>query len=259
VSQLISPVVLTFNEAPNLGRTLEAVAWAREVVVLDSFSTDATMSIARKFANVRVLQRTFDTHADQWQAAVAACATDWILGLDSDYVLSTEIIGELQGWEPTADVDAYFCRFRYCVEGAPLRASLYPPRAILFNRQRCEYVQDGHTQVLSVRGRTGWLNGAIFHDDRKPLSRWMADQDRYARLEARKLMLAPTSALSWQDRCRRLIVAAPALVFFGTLFVKGVILDGWRGWFYTCQRTIAELMLSLRLVEARFKTGDGRT
>ena len=256
----ITPVVLTFNEAPNLGRTLARLTWAREVIILDSLSADETVSIALKRPNVRVVQRTFDTHVSQWNAGVAECRTGWVLSLDADYVLSLELVEELKSWRPQADVDAYFCRFRYCVEGKPLRGSLYPPRAVLFRRARCRYVQDGHTQLLHVPGAVGWLSGAIVHDDRKPLSRWFLDQDRYAKLEAEKLQAASVGTLGWRDRVRRQIVFAPLLVFATTLLGKGVIRDGWRGWFYVCQRTIAELMLSLRLVEATLQKArrDGR-
>lgn len=253
MSGCITPLILTFNEAPNLERTFAPLAWAREVVVLDSFSTDQTLPIAHSRPNVRVVQRTFDTHAAQWTAGVAECRTDWVLALDADYVLSQELVEELKHWQPDPNVDAYYCRFRYCVEGKPLRGSLYPPRAVLFRGARCRYVQDGHTQLLHIPGAASWLSGAIFHDDRKPLSRWFLDQDRYAKQEAEKLMAAPTLSRSWADWWRRKGVAAPILVFLTTLFGKGLILDGWRGWYYVCQRTAAELMLSLRLVDARLQ------
>ena len=57
----ITPVILTYNEAANIGRTLERLAWAREVVVVDSLSTDDTVAIAGRFPNTRVVQRPFDT------------------------------------------------------------------------------------------------------------------------------------------------------------------------------------------------------
>lgn len=249
----ITPVVLTFDEAPNLKRTLARLSWAKEVVVLDSFSTDGTLAVAREFPNVRFVLRRFDTHVAQWASGIAECRTDWVLSLDADYVLSPELVEELKAWRPQPDVDAYFCRFQYCINGKPLRGSLYPPRAVLFQSARCRYVQDGHTQLLHVPGRVGWLQHVILHDDRKPLGRWLADQDRYARMEAEKLSSAAPQALSWPDRLRRHIVMAPPLVFLGTLLGKGLIFDGWRGWFYACQRTISELLLSLRLAQARLQ------
>ena len=252
----ISPLVLTFNEAPNLERTLEALSWAGEVVVLDSGSTDATLDIAARFPNVRVVKRAFDDFAAQFSAGAAACGTDWVLALDADHVLSPELVDELKTWEPSEGASAYFGRFRYCIEGRPLRGSLYPPRIVLFMRAQCHYAQDGHHQVLEYPGVAGCLRGSILHDDRKPLGRWLADQDRYARMEAAKLSATSLAALSWADRCRQQIVIAPPLVLLGTLLAKGVILDGWRGWVYACQRTVAELLLSLYLARARLRIGQ---
>lgn len=247
----ITPVVLTFDEAPNLERTLKGLTWANQVLVLDSFSRDETVSIAARFPNVRVMQRTFDDFAGQFSAAANACSTEWVLALDADHVLTPELESELQVWEPMPGVDAYLARFRYCVAGVPLRASLYPPRVVLFRRTRCRYVQEGHHQVLLFDGKPGWLAGRILHDDRKPLSRWFVDQDKYARQEAEKLRTSPFGALGWPDRLRQMIVIGPPLVFLYTLLARGLALDGWPGWFYTCQRTLAEIMLSLRLAEAR--------
>ena len=251
----VTPLILTFNEDPNLARTLARLAWARETVVFDSFSTDETASIARANPSVRFVSRAFDSHLAQWTAAIAECRTDWVLALDADYVLSPELVKELRDWRPEPDIDAYFCRFRYCVQGYPLRGSLYPPRAVLFRKSRCHYFQDGHTQLLEVAGRTGWLDSVIYHDDRKPLGRWLSDQDRYARLEVEKLAGAEPGSLAWPDRVRRQVVAAPVLVFAYLLLRRGLILDGWPGCIYVCQRTIAELILSLRLAESRLLHG----
>jgi len=159
--------------------------------------------------------------------------------------------------QPTDDVDAYFAQFTYCILGRPLRGALYPVRAVLFRKELCRYVPDGHTQLLRVNGRTACLNGRILHDDRKPLERWFASQLRYSALEARHLTETPASKLNRADRIRRKIVMAPALVFFHTLLGKGLILDGWPGWFYVFQRALAEILLSLQLMEDKLKTENG--
>jgi hypothetical protein len=100
------------------------------------------------------------------------------------------------------------------------------------------------------------LAGRIDHDDRKPLDRWFGEQIKYTRQEAKFLLATPDVELKWADRIRRKIILAPALVFFYTLLVKGLILDGWPGWFYVFQRTLAEIILSLRLIEEKLKTKD---
>jgi hypothetical protein len=93
----------------------------------------------------------------------------------------------------------------------------------------------------------------IRHDDRKPLSAWVQAQGRYAELEARHLLASPAADLNRIDRLRRWILPAPPMVFLYTWLWRGLIFDGWAGWYYVMQRTIAELMLSLYLVHLRLQ------
>lgn len=247
----ITPLILTYNEAPNIRRTLERLEWAREIVVVDSGSTDETKSIAGEFVRVRLSHRVFDTHTAQWNFGLDQVKTGWVLTLDADYVLTKELIAELANWQPDETLSAAYARFRFCVQGHSLRGTLYPPRAVLFRINRCRYIQDGHTQQLKIDGRTDFLKNVIEHDDRKPLNRWLWAQDRYALLEVEKLLAADITELPFVDRIRRKIIFAPLLVFFYTLIVQRLILDGWPGWFYVWQRTLAEMILSLRLTEQK--------
>ena len=250
----ITPLVLTYNEAPNIERTLARLSWASRVVVVDSCSTDQTVEICRRFPQVEVFDRRFDDHTSQWNFGLDQVATAWVLSLDADYILSEQLIAELcAGIDHGSDVAGYFARFRYCVFGKPLRASLYPPRLVLFRKANGRYVQDGHTQLLKLEGATASLDGLIDHDDRKSLDRWFANQMSYSALEARHLLETPATELSRIDRIRRWVVIAPALVFAYTLLWQRLLLDAWPGWFYAFQRGCAEIMLSLRMVEARLR------
>lgn len=247
----ITPVILTWNEGPNLGRCLDELSWADQIIVLDSGSTDNTAAIAARYPNVQWHQRPFDTHTEQWNHAIDLAPTPWALTLDADYVLNADLVAELNALAPPSDLHAFEACFRYCVFGSPLRSSLYPPRALLFRRATCRYIQDGHTQLLDAPGTAAQLKTPISHDDRKPLSRWIVSQDKYAILETAKLLSTNKQDLRLQDRLRCTGWAAvPATVFY-TLFVRRTILDGWRGWYYTLQRTIAEIILALRLLEKR--------
>jgi hypothetical protein len=123
----------------------------------------------------------------------------------------------------------------------------------LFARSCCRYVQDGHTQLLQIKGTLGHLKTKIDHDDRKPLTRWFSSQDKYAHLEAEKLAAADPGKLRMQDKLRRSMWAAVPASLIYTLFIKGTLWDGWHGWYYALQRALAEMMLALRLIERRFK------
>ena len=211
----ITPLILTLNEAPNIGRALERLSWARDAVVVDSFSSDDTLAIVGRYANARVFQRKFDDHARQWNFGLmqTAIRTDWVLALDADYIITEDFLREVRALAPEADVAGYRVQFRYCIEGQPLRAAVYPPVTVLYRRTCAEYVRDGHTQRVRLTGRILDLRNPICHDDRKPLRQWLHSQSRYMQLEADHLRKLRFSELAIQDRVRHLIALAPSARF----------------------------------------------
>jgi len=248
----ITPLILTYNEAANIERTLERLNWAKRIVVIDSFSDDQTLEILNHYAQVDVYQRKFDTHTIQWNYGLEQINSEWVLALDADYVLSENLIRELQLMFETEKAelfDGYFAQFRYCVFGKPLRATLLPPRQVLFRRNKATYIDDGHTQLLEVHGKSETLKSFINHDDRKSLSRWLWAQDRYMLIESKKLLNTPSDQLSFGDRIRKQKVIAPIVILLYCLILKGGILDGWAGWYYAWQRMLAEILLAIRLIE----------
>ena len=252
----ITPLILTYNEALNIARSLASLAWASRIVVIDSYSTDTTLDILKSYPQVEVFQRAFDTHAHQWNYGLEHIQTEWVLSLDADYILTPALIDELKALVPASSTDGYFIPFKYCVFGKPLRGSILPPRQALFRTQRSRYVDDGHTQLLTVKGQSESLTQPIHHDDRKPLARWLWAQDRYMVLEVKKMAQVATHELSWSDRLRKQRLFAPFVVLVYCLILKGGILDGWHGWYYAFQRMLAELVLSLRLIETEFTEAE---
>lgn len=246
----ITPLILTYNEAPNIGRSLQCLSWAHRIVVIDSFSTDETLRIINDYPQVEVFQRVFDTHAKQWNFGLQHIQTEWVLSLDADYCLSDELIAEIAALENQPSVDSYFIPFKYCVFGQPLRKTLLPAREALFRREKSIYIDDGHTQLLQVNGLSSILRSCIYHDDRKPLNRWLWAQDRYALLEVHKLLKTPLDELSWGDRLRRYKFISPFAVLVYCLIIHQGFLDGWAGFYYAFQRAVAEMILSIRLLEA---------
>jgi glycosyltransferase involved in cell wall biosynthesis len=245
----ITPLILTYNEAPNIARSLGSVSWAREVVVVDSFSDDETVTIARSFPNVRVFQRTFDDHRRQWEFGLKETAIEspWVLALDADYVVSDSLIEELRQLQPDPQIVGYRANFVYCINGRKLRSGIYPAVTVLYRREAATYVQDGHTQRVALEGSIETLRGPLFHDDRKSFRRWFSSQARYTELEAQKLRAADPAELSLPDRLRRWRFIVPPAILVYCLIVRGGILDGRAGFYYAFQRAMAELMLSHRL------------
>jgi len=245
----ITPLILTYNEAPNIARALAGLSWAKEIVVVDSFSHDETVAIAKSFPNVRVVQRAFDNHRNQWEFGLkeTGITTPWVLALDADYVVSSEVLAELEQLRPEESTVGYRARFIYCINGKRLRSGIYPPVTVLYRRDAATYVQDGHTQRVALHGRIEELRSSLLHDDRKSLRHWLRSQARYTELEAQKLIAVDKADLELTDRMRRWVVVVPPVMLVYCLLVRGGVLDGWQGFYYAFQRTVAELMLSVNL------------
>jgi glycosyltransferase involved in cell wall biosynthesis len=247
----VTPLILTFNESPNIDCTLQHLTWAKRIVVIDSYSNDTTLKILHSYPQVQIFNREFDTFANQCNYGLEQVKTEWVLSLDADYIVTDELIAEIDALPKDSLLDGYFARFKYCVFGKPLRGTLLPPREVLFRREKGVYVDDGHAHRLRVNGKSAMLSSYIYHDDRKPLTRWLWAQDRYMIIEAKKLLETPKSELSFGDRIRRKQILAPFVILFYCLILNKGILDGWAGWYYALQRMLAEILLSIRLIETQ--------
>ncbi len=247
----ITPLILTYNEQPNLLDTLQRLDWASQILLVDSFSTDDTLEIAARFPQVRVVQRTFDHFAEQCNFGLLHIESPWVLSMDADYKLEPAFARELLTLE--AEHSGYQAAFCYAIYGHRLRATLYPPRTVLYRADKACYHRDGHAHRVQIAGTIGKLSTKIVHDDCKPLSKWCESQIRYAQSEACKLTTSGATQLCWKDRIRSYIVFSPILTLFYCLIIKRLILDGWPGVFYTFQRVFAELLLSLALLDVKLR------
>jgi glycosyltransferase involved in cell wall biosynthesis len=251
-SSPLTALILTYNEEANIGRTLDHLRWLDSILVIDSGSSDATLSILANHAAVRVLHRPFDSFADQCNFGLDQIDTPWILSLDADYRIPPGLAREIQTVirDPeNTTVAGFAIPFRYCIGGHPLRSGMLPARTSLYRRGLGRYRNDGHGHRMALSGPVKRLRQPIFHDDRKPLQRWLASQGRYLAIEAAKLRATPSRQLSLADRLRKHTPLAPVAALLFCLLWKGGVLEGWRGWAYAQQRMYAELLLHLMLLE----------
>ena len=257
-AKTLTAVILTWNEEANIGRTLSCLSWLEKVVVIDSGSTDRTPELVRSFPNTKLFNRPFDTHAQQWNYGLSLCECEWVLSLDADYILTEAFIAETKEHLTAKDINAFNACFEFLVFGRPLKGNNTTPRPVLFRKADCIYYDEGHTQRLKINGDSGNYKSKILHDDRKPLSRWLYNQAGYSQKEA-EMLVQTTGGLSFTSKLRKTKMLAPIFIFFYCLFIKGMIFNGWRGWHYTLQRTIVEMLVSLRLAENKMNTGDAGT
>jgi hypothetical protein len=219
--------------------------------VIDSGSTDDTIATLRGYPQIEVIQHPFVDFASQCNFGLTHVFTPWVLSLDADYELSDELLNELGSLSLSNGPAGYQVRFVYRVYGRPLRGSLYPPRTVLYQKEGASYRNEGHGHRVVLNGEILALEGVIYHDDRKPLSRWLASQQRYAREEVDYLLDAGSGAMTRTDKIRMMGWTAPIGVFFYALFVKGCLFEGWPGWFYVMQRVVSEAMIALEIIDRR--------
>ena len=258
VCAAITPLLICCDEIANIERTLGALRWADRVVVMDSGSRDGTLeAIARVCPQAEVHFRPFDSFARQCNYGLSQIRTPWVLSLDADYVLSRAFLQALEQFELEGPEAGWSVPLLYCIAGKPLRGSMLPPRVCLYRAERAFYEDDGHGHRVRIDGRVRSFSAPILHDDRKPLDRWLASQQRYLRQEWRKLRSTLPQDLGRFDRWRQRGWLMPLLVLPYCLVLRGGLLDGWRGWYYAFQRLYAELLLSLMLMEpAPERTGE---
>lgn len=243
----VTPLVLTYNEAPNLERCLASLRWARRVVVIDSGSTDGTLDIAACFANVATFHRKFDDFKRQTEHGLNECGIDTahVLALDADMAVSEALLAEIEGKYLDDAYEAGLLPFEYRIFGRPLLGSLLGPQLRLFRRDRVRVVQEGHGHKFEVGGPVYPFRAPLVHDDRKALERWTQSQLGYSRNEQDRM--ARGDGRSLKDRLRRagvMPVLAGALAYARA----GGPLCGGAALCYAYERVVFECLLAMRLL-----------
>ena len=161
------------------------------------------------YYRVEVIEHPFADFASQCNYGLKQVASPWVLSFDADYELSDQLIRELASLAPPDSAVNYRARFVYRIYGRPLRGSLYPPRTVLYRKDKASYRQEGHMHRVVLDGDVLPLDGVIYHDDRKSLARSLRSQQRYAREKAEYLLEASSGAFRRTDKIRLMGWPAP--------------------------------------------------
>jgi glycosyltransferase involved in cell wall biosynthesis len=186
--------VLTRNEEAHIERCIRSLdETATDILVVDSGSTDGTVEIAKSLG-ARVVANDWVNYATQfnWALTQLQPATEWVLRLDADEVLSPRLRTELAALLPTlgADVDGIIFRRRIVFQGREIRhggvGGVRVLRMFRHGRGRCE--QRWMDEHIKVEGRTVHCRGDIVDRNLNPLSWWIEKHNRYASREAVDLL-----------------------------------------------------------------------
>lgn len=187
---MVTVVILTYNEEVHIRRVIANVRdWAEAVFVVDSYSTDRTREIAQE-EGAQVFLHEFVDYASQreWAIRELPYTTEWMLFLDADELLSSELKEEIAETLKTAPahINGYYIKRRFFWGGRWLRhGGLYPTWILRLVRHKAAHC-DPRTvnEHLTVEGATSYLENDLLHIDLKPISDWIAKHNRYSSLEA---------------------------------------------------------------------------
>src|ERR1700682_4726209 len=193
----ITAAIITFNEAENMRAACESVAWAEEIVVVDSQSTDTTRDIAAA-CGARVINRDWPGFALQKQFATDQAANDWVLSLDADECVSAELktsIQKLRDQNTEQLADGYMIPRRSFYMGRWIRGGgWYPDRQLrLFNKSRARWEGPHIHESIKMNSdtRVEVLAGDLLHyPARDAAYHHRMIGERYAPLGARQMFEA---------------------------------------------------------------------
>lgn len=224
----VSAIIICYNEERHIRRCLETLKWCGEIVVVDSFSTDATLAICREYTD-KITQRPFKAYGDQKAFAARLATKEWIISLDADEWLSEALQREIPEALRTApaDVDGYempiVC---YYLDRWWWRGGWYPDYKLrVFRRRHGTFDQLTHEKPV-VQGRVRRLSGIFYHFPYDDISDHLRKINTYTTANAKALadagrrsgwsavMLRPLARFVYQYCLRRAFLEGTAGLFF---------------------------------------------
>lgn len=160
----ISVIIITKNEALRIEDCLKSVAWADEIIVVDSGSTDDTVSICRRYTE-KVTVTDWPGYGAQKQRALMQATGEWVLSLDADERVTPALKEEILSVLPTTALDAFEIYFssEYCGKTIRFGDWLNDRQVVLFKRSVGEFVSLLVHERIEIKGRVGKMKGKIHH------------------------------------------------------------------------------------------------
>jgi len=218
----ISVTVITKNEATDIGEALQSVAWADELIVVDSMSSDETVAVAHRHTD-HVVTREWPGYVAQKNYAASLARNDWILSLDADERVSPELATEIRSTLASEPPHQGYRAPRTTWHlGRWIRTTdWYPDYQLrLYDRRAAEWTGRHVHESVSVRGSVGRLRGELQHFAYRDIAEHVDTINHYTTLAARQMLESGRTA----GLAR--LAGHPPLAFLRNYLLRGGILDG---------------------------------
>ena len=221
---MLSVIIITKNESEHIAICLKSVSWADEIIVLDSGSTDDTVSICKQFTQ-HVYETDWPGFGLQKQRALDKAKGDWVLSIDSDEQISDELKNEIQQAILGNDTSGFEIPrlSNYC--GKQMKHGGWWPDHVLrlFQRQAGHFTEDLVHERIIVTGSLQKLTNPILHEAFVNPEEVLHKVNSYSSLGAKKLFnTGKTTTL-------KVAILKGLWTFFRTYFIKASFLDGSQG------------------------------
>lgn len=251
----LSVIVVTLNEEKNIERCLDSVRWADEIVVVDSFSTDRTVELSRKYTE-NVFQYVYPGYSKQVERGMNHSTGEWVFILDAD----EEVTAELGASIRTAilsdqSCDGYFVNRKVYVFGKWIEHCGWFPdwqfRLVKRGMERAEH-KEIHGAFVT-EGKTGKLEGLLHHYTYETIGQYLEKMNDYTSLQvSNKLTDDPEYSPGWTK-----IVFSPWSHFIQMFITNGGYKDGFHGFFLSALDALYSLSFYAKLWEYRYRKNMG--
>jgi len=243
-------IITTFNESHNIRTALESVAWADEIIIIDSFSTDDTVAIAQSFSNnVKILQRHYTGPADQKNWAIPQATHEWILLLDADERATPGLKNEVQQWlaQPEIPYDAFWIGRQNYFMGQKINYSGWQGDAVVrFFHKNCRYDNKQVHEEIETKGlRVGQLKNKLEHYTFRDSRHFLAKMERYG----------DWAALDYAKKTKRItyfhLAIKPWFRFVKHFFIQQGFRDGKVGFIISVIMAWGVFLRYMKIVEGK--------
>jgi len=219
----LSVVIITYNEEENIRDCLESVNWSDEIVVVDSFSTDRTVEIAREFTP-NIFQNRWTNFSQQKNLALEKASNEWVLNVDADERVTPELKKEILGIlnSGSLTINGYYIPRRNHYLGKWIRhCGWYPDYKLrLFQKGKGRFNERTVHESVIVEGKKSYLKSHLEHFSYRNLSDHLARIDKYASLTAREMLRRGKSTRGFD------LLFRPLARFIRMYLIKRGFLDG---------------------------------
>jgi len=239
----ITAIIPTFNEEIHIEAAIQSVSFADEIIVIDSFSTDATVRLAEKH-KVKIVQRVFDDFSSQKNYAISKASYEWIFILDSDEriikSLKEEIVKTLS--KPTSYV-AFSIKRNFYFLGKKIKYSGWQRDKVvrLFSKSHCKYNGDLVHELIETEGRIGALENKIEHYSYRDFEHYVAKLNRNSWLKAKKLHRDNKKVNPYN------LLVKPPVRFLTHYIIRLGFLDGFEGFILASIQSYGVFMRYIKL------------